>query len=80
MPEDAVHATAHLADRRSVEVRVEHVIGSLEHPLSDAQLEAKFEGLVSPVLGTARATEIAAACRALGSLTDIHALTARCRP
>jgi 2-methylcitrate dehydratase PrpD len=80
MPEDAVHATARLLHGRSIEVRVDHAIGSLEHPLSDAQLEAKFEALVAPVLGDARAREIATACRTLGSLPDVGALIARCRP
>jgi 2-methylcitrate dehydratase PrpD len=63
-----------------VEVRVEHAIGSLRNPLSDAQLEAKFNSLVVPVLGAARAGEITQSCRALASLNDVRVLTALCRP
>ena len=50
-----MHLTAVLTDGRRVTVEVRHAIGSLENPLSDAQLEAKFNALVHPVLGTARA-------------------------
>jgi hypothetical protein len=34
---------------------VEHAIGSLQRPMSDGQLAAKFHGLVDPVLGKVRA-------------------------
>jgi 2-methylcitrate dehydratase PrpD len=78
--EAAVLATAVLDDGRRIEVRVDHAIGSLENPLTDAQLEAKFDHLVSPVLGDARARDITAACRSLATLPDMVALTALCRP
>jgi 2-methylcitrate dehydratase PrpD len=78
--EDAAHVTAWLRDGRKVEVHVEHAIGSLRNPLSDAQLEAKFASLVDPVLGAARAREIMAACWKLAALPDVRVLTALCRP
>ena len=78
--EAAVVVTAVLADGRRVEVRVDHAIGSLQNPLTDEQLQAKFEALVVPVLGQARAGEITAACRALGSAADVRHLTALCTP
>jgi 2-methylcitrate dehydratase PrpD len=78
--EAAVHVTAVLLDGRRVEVRVEDAIGSLRNPLSDAQLEAKFQALVVPVLGEAKARDITAACASLASLPDVRALTALCRP
>ncbi len=77
--EAAAHVTAVLRDGRRVEVQVDHAIGSLQNPLSDAQLEAKFGSLVVPVLGRARADEITKACRTLASLPDVRALTALCR-
>jgi 2-methylcitrate dehydratase PrpD len=77
--EAAVDATAVLVDGRRVHVRVDHAIGSLERPLSDAQLEAKFKALVVPNLGESRARDITAACRRLASLPDVRALTAQCR-
>ncbi|HVJ59923.1 MAG TPA: MmgE/PrpD family protein [Burkholderiaceae bacterium] len=78
--EDAAHVTAWLRDGRKVEVHVEHAIGSMQNPLSDAQLEAKFESLVVPVLGEPRAKEITGACRTLAALADVRTLTALCRP
>jgi 2-methylcitrate dehydratase PrpD len=78
--EAAVDVTAVLLDGRRVHVRVEHAIGSLERPLSDAQLEGKFNALVVPVLGEAKAREITAACWRLASLADVRELTALCRP
>ena len=78
--EAAVDATAVLVDGRRVHVRVDHAIGSLERPLSEAQLEAKFNALVVPQLGANRAGAITGACRALASLSDVRELTALCRP
>jgi 2-methylcitrate dehydratase PrpD len=78
--EDAALVSALLKDGRRVEIRVDHAIGSMLNPLSDAQLEAKFDALVAPVLGQARAGEIGARWRTLASLDDIRKLTALCRP
>ncbi len=78
--EDAALVAATLKDGRRVEVRVDHAIGSMQNPLTDAQLEAKFEALVAPVLGVARSREIAGQWRGLASLADVRALTALCRP
>jgi len=63
-----------------VQVHVEHAIGSLQRPMSDAQLDAKFSALVSPVLGANRVDEIGEACRHLAALDDVRALTTLCRP
>ncbi len=78
--EAAADVTARLKDGRRLHVRVDHAIGSLEKPLSDAQLEAKFRSLVGPVLGDARCGEITAACWGLAGLQDVRALTRLCRP
>ena len=78
--EAAVDVTAVLLDGRRVHVRVDHAIGSLERPLSDAQLEAKFNSMVVSQLGDAKARDISAACRRLGTLADVRDLTALCRP
>ncbi|MBB3178471.1 MmgE/PrpD family protein [Variovorax sp. Sphag1AA] len=76
--EAAVRVAAVLTDGSRVEVNVDHAIGSMENPLTDAQLEAKFASLVVPVLGQARADEITRHCRTLASMTDIRTLTALC--
>jgi 2-methylcitrate dehydratase PrpD len=78
--EESVRMTAVLKDGSRVDVEVEHAIGSLQRPLSDAQLEGKFRSLVEPVLGPARATEITHACRRIATLVDVRQLTALCRP
>src|SRR5690606_28569458 len=43
--EAAVDATAILKDGRKVQVTVEHAIGSLQRPMSDKDLEAKFSNM-----------------------------------
>ena len=44
--EAGADVTAVLADGQRVHLRIEHAIGSLQRPLSDAQLDAKFAALV----------------------------------
>jgi len=80
VPEEAALVTALLRDGRRVEIRVDHAIGSLHNPLSDAQLESKFDSLVAPVLGEARSREITAQWRSVAGLSDTRSLTALCRP
>ncbi len=55
---------------------VEHAIGSLQRPMSDADLERKFHGLVDPVLGAARAARLVDVCRTLADAGDVDALRA----
>jgi 2-methylcitrate dehydratase PrpD len=78
--EASVDVTAVLADGRRVHVWVEHAIGSLENPMSDAQLEAKFHGLSDPVLGKEATDRLIAACWKLGGTSDLRGLTALAVP
>lgn len=78
--EAAVRVTAVLRGGRRVEVRVDHAIGSMQNPLTDAHLEAKFMDLVAPVLGEGRAGDITQHWRSLASSPNVGALTAVCRP
>ncbi len=78
--EAAAQMTAVLTDGRRVEIHVEHAVGSLERPMTDAQLDAKFAALVDPVLGSTKVAAIAQACRALATIEDVRMLTALCRP
>lgn len=78
--EAAVEMTAVLKDGSRVRVRVDHAIGSLENPLTDAMLEAKFHALAVPVLGAAKARDITAACWSLASMPDVRTLTVLCQP
>jgi 2-methylcitrate dehydratase PrpD len=78
--EAAADVTAILADGRRVHVFVEHAIGSLERPLTDAMLEAKFRGQAEAVIGKARVDEALAACWKLGEAKDVAAVVAGARP
>jgi 2-methylcitrate dehydratase PrpD len=62
--------TVTLADGRSLHHKVEHALGTLERPMSDADLEEKFRGLVDPVLGTKQASDVIVKCWAVESLPD----------
>ena len=78
--EAAADVTAVLADGERVRVVVEHAIGSLQRPMSDAQLEAKFHRLADPLLGAGRAASLIAACRDVGRAPDLRTLTALAVP
>lgn len=78
--EASADVTAVLRDGRRVHVFVEHAIGSLQRPLSDAALGSKFSDQAAPVLGAARTAELIAACRRLGEIADVRELTALARP
>ncbi len=74
--EAAADVTALLADGRRERVFVEHAIGSLHNPMSDAQLEDKFRALVAPVLGEARVVALIDAAARFGAQGDARALAA----
>lgn len=72
--EAAVDATAHLKDGSSVHVHVEHAIGSLQRPMTDAHLEAKFSDMSDAVLGKAQTRELMDACWALAKAANVNAV------
>ena len=78
--EDAADVAIRCRDGRELHLFVSHAIGSLERPMSDADLQRKFRGLVDPVLGAARAEALSAGCAALSECRDLRALTALARP
>jgi len=78
--EDAADVTVTLRGGRTVHLRVEHAIGSLERPLSEAQLESKFHSLADPVIGERKAASTLAACRVLGKAKDVHEVLRHARP
>ena len=59
-----------LRDGRRLERHVAHALGTLERPMSDADLEAKFRGLVEGILPERRIGELIAACWSVESLED----------
>ena len=78
--EESADVTAILKDGRKVHVFVEHAIGSLERPMTDPNLEAKFHLLADPVIGQDRVTRLIEACWNVGLAKDLRALAAMARP
>jgi 2-methylcitrate dehydratase PrpD len=69
---DSARVMLTLKDGRTLERLVAHNLGTPDNPMSDGQLEEKFVGLSTPVLGSARSEEVAAACWRLLELPDIR--------
>ncbi|MBL8333222.1 MAG: MmgE/PrpD family protein [Rubrivivax sp.] len=78
--EAAVDMTAVLADGRRERVFVEHAIGSLQRPMSDAALEAKFHALADGVIGAGRAAQAIAGFWSAGSAAQLQSLARLCCP
>jgi len=78
--EASADVTAVLHDGRRVHVFVEHAIGSLKNPMTDTQLDAKFQGMGGVVLGADRTRELINACWSIGKASDVKALVALAVP
>jgi 2-methylcitrate dehydratase PrpD len=78
--EDAVDITVFMKGGKQARLRVDHAIGSLQKPLSDADLEAKFHSLADPVLGAQKAGALIRECWNLAKAKDVKALVAAARP
>ncbi|MES2980129.1 MAG: MmgE/PrpD family protein [Pseudomonadota bacterium] len=72
--EASADVTAVLKDGRRVHVFVEHAIGSLENPMTDAMLEAKFHGLSDGILGKDQTSELLRACWSLGTSGSVKSI------
>ena len=78
--EASVEVTAILVGGRREHVFVEHAIGSLQRPMTDAQLEEKFTELSAPVIGAERTTALIEAAWNIGNAPDVLAMTSIARP
>ncbi|ARP85412.1 MmgE/PrpD family protein [Bordetella genomosp. 9] len=78
--EASVDAVATLKDGSKVHIFVEHAIGSLQRPMSDADLEAKFSGMSDPILGADQTRKLIDACWQLAKAADVRGLAALARP
>lgn len=65
-----VEMTVTLADGRSLHRRIEHALGSVERPMSDAALERKFIDLAEGVLPEAQARRVMGLCWSLETLKN----------
>ncbi len=84
-PDESVHeasadVTVVLRGGQRQHVHVERAIGSLERPMTDRDLEAKFHSLADGVIGAAKADALIAACWKLGAAPDVKALVESARP
>jgi 2-methylcitrate dehydratase PrpD len=66
--------TIRARDGRSFTLHVEHALGSLKRPMSDADLEAKFRALAQDVLPAAQTEEIIKLCWRVAALDDAGAV------
>ena len=66
--EDQVHITMKLKDGRVFEKTIEHAVGSLGRPMSDADLEAKFHMLTKGILSVAQTDKLIGLCWNVGKL------------
>jgi len=66
--------TIRTRDGRALSRHVEHALGTLARPMSDADLEAKFTGLAQDVLARDRVEEIIKLCWRIPALDDAGAL------
>jgi 2-methylcitrate dehydratase PrpD len=67
---DGARVSIVLADGRTVDMTVDHCIGSTTRPMTDAGLERKFRALCDPVLGAPRAGALLAACWTIEGAAD----------
>ena len=77
--EESADVTAHLNNGETIHLFVEHAIGSLQRPMTDANLEAKLTHLSAPVLGDARTRPLIDACWQLGRADNVHNLVSAMR-
>ncbi|MGZ8153699.1 MAG: MmgE/PrpD family protein [Burkholderiales bacterium] len=66
--EDQARVAIRLKGGKTVDVFVEHAIGSLERPMSDADLESKFLGLAGGVLPDSQVKRLLGLCWDIGKL------------
>lgn len=71
LAQEAARVTVTLTDGRTLDHRVEHASGSIDNPMTDAQLSAKFRGLAESALPLERAERALALCWRLETLEDV---------
>lgn len=77
--EEQVRAIITLNDGRKLEKHIEHAIGSVQRPLSDAHLEAKFMDLAEGVLDRAKVRQLMDLCWKIETLPSAAVLAEAAR-
>jgi 2-methylcitrate dehydratase PrpD len=78
--EDGCRIELDLVDGAHHSITIEHAIGSLQNPMSDAALRAKFVDQSQPVLGERQANEAADAAFGIARAAVVKGLLAACTP
>jgi 2-methylcitrate dehydratase PrpD len=78
--EDQVEATLTTTDGKVHHLVIEHAIGSLGRPLTDAELDAKVADLCDPIIGAARTKALIAAARGVMKADDLSAVIKAAAP
>ncbi len=68
--EDQVRVTIKLKNGQTLEQYIEHAVGSLDRPMSDSNLEAKFHGLAEGVLSRLETENLIRLCWDIAKLKD----------
>ncbi|KAI0139851.1 2-methylcitrate dehydratase PrpD [Xylariaceae sp. FL1272] len=71
---DQATVTVEFEDGSTLSSHIEHALGSIENPLSVAQLKTKFMDQVALQIGQSRAERAYAAFTGIGNLTDVGGL------
>jgi 2-methylcitrate dehydratase PrpD len=69
--DDEAYVIITLADGRRLEAHVAHALGSVDHPMSDRQLDEKFHALGRGALNREQCERLLHACWAVETLTDV---------
>jgi 2-methylcitrate dehydratase PrpD len=72
--EDAVRVEVELTSGERIEKQVDHAIGNLGRPMTDAELEEKFHDQAARVLPSDQVRELIALCWKAGGLSDMRQL------
>jgi 2-methylcitrate dehydratase PrpD len=70
LAQDQARVTIKLRDGRVFDRFVEHAVGSVENPMTDARLDAKFLELATGILPDERTRHLMALCRGAEQLED----------
>ncbi len=72
--EAQARAVVTLTDGRRLEKFIEHAVGSVEQPMSDADLDAKVRDLCDGVIPGAQCARLIESCRTIERVADVRAL------
>ena len=78
--EASVDVKAILKNEKEVHIFINNAIGSVENPMSDANLEQKFSRLTEPVIGKEKTGQLITALWNLGSASDLKKILSLCTP